>query len=102
MHIFHVWFAVKEVNLNNIYAVLKEDLNPKKYSDLGLAFGLKLVDIHKIEKEFPNQSNRHLQEIIQTWIDQCTQSSPASWNTLAQKLGSIYEYALASKVTSFH
>ena len=102
MHSFPVWFAVKEVNLNNIYALLIEDLDPKKYSDLGLAFGLKLVDIHKIETEFPRQSNRHLQEIIQTWINRCTQSSQASWNTLAQKLEAIYEFALASKVASFH
>ena len=87
--------AAKDLNVKNAYAALTRCLPVDKYSDLGLALGLQLIDIHKIERDFPNQCNRQLQEIIQTWINL---SPSASWKTLAQKLVDIKLDAVASKI----
>ena len=100
--VFKCWsvfvYADKEVNVKNTIAVVIDDLNPDKYSHLGLTLGLKLTTIRNIEADY-GTSGRHLMEIIQAWIDCSTSlSSSEKWKTLAQALVDIKETRLAEKI----
>ena len=86
------------MNVKNTIAVITDDLNPDKYSHLGLTLGLKLTTIQKIETDY-RMCGRHLMEIMQAWIDRCASESPSEkWKTLAQALVDIKEKQLAEKI----
>ena len=85
--------------MNNVYSVLKKHLSPDRYCDLGLTFGLDLVEIHQIEKDYPMDCNRQLAEMIQRWI---YVSGSASWKTLVHKLMEMDETTLADMIVSLH
>ena len=89
----------KEFNVRSVSAALTKDLPPDRYCDLGLTLGLELVEIQKIEKDYPRDCNRHLLEIIQRWIDL---SGSASWKTLTHKLMEMDEDTLANKIHTLH
>ena len=94
-------FADMEENVRNIIA-LTDSLSPGKYCDLGLALGLTLVIIKKIEVDHP-MNGRHLKQIIQAWIDCCTSVSPSEkWKTFAQVFVDIKEERLADKIVILH
>ena len=87
--------------MRNIIA-LTNSLSPGKYCDLGLALGLTLVTIEKIEADHP-MSDRRLKQIIQAWIDRCTAVSLSEkWKTFAQALVDIEEKRLADKIVILH
>ena len=88
---------INEFNVGSVSAPLTKDLPPDRYCDLGLTLRLELVEIKKIEKDYPRDCNRHLLEIIQRWIDL---SESASWKTLAHKLMGMDEDTLANKIHS--
>ena len=84
-------YADKEVNVKNTIALVSDDLNPDKYSHLGLTLGLKLTTIQKIEADY-FMSGRRLKQIMKVWIDRSTSlSSSEKWKTLAQALVDIEE-----------
>ena len=83
--------------MRNIIA-LTDSLSPGKYCNLGLALGLTLVTIEKIEADHP-MSGRRLKQIMQAWIDHCTSASTSEkWKILAQALVDIKEKRLADKI----
>ena len=91
-----------KVNVKNTIAVVTDDLNPDKYSHLGLTLGLTLTIIQKIEADY-RKCGRHLMEIMQAWIDCCTSVSPSEkWKTFAQALVDNNEKRLAEKIVIFH
>ena len=100
--VFKCWsvfvYAGKEVNVKNTFAVVRDDLNPDKYSHLGLTLGLTLATIKRIEANY-SMRDRRLMEIIQAWIDRSTSVNPSvKWKTLAQALVDIEEKRLAEKI----
>ena len=94
-------YADMEVNVRNITA-LTDSLSPGKYCDLGLALGLTLVTIEKIEADHP-MSGRRMKQIIQAWIDRCIAVSLSEkWKTFARALVDIKEERLADKIVILH
>ena len=90
------------MNVKNAIAVVTADLNPDKYSHLGLTLGLKLTTIQKIEADYC-MCGRRLMEIMQAWIDRSTSVNPSEkWKTFAQALVDIKEKRLAEKIVFLH
>ena len=94
-------YADMEVNVRNTIA-FTDNLSPGKYCDLGLALGLTLVTIEKIEADH-SMSGRRLKQIMQAWIDRCTAVSQSEkWKTFAQALVNVQEERLADKIAILH
>ena len=66
----------------NVQKALK-NIPSDKYAHVGLALGVELKEIKKIETNFPRDVGRVWMEILQCWLDS---SSSHTWTSLAQTL----------------
>ena len=71
-----------------------ENLSVQRYLDLALELGLEKNDVERFEANYPGNSKRVLQEIIDLWMNK----SDPTWEFLKRVLGKMSMNNIASTI----